>query len=109
MGNQVRQPAILMSVGLFDSSPGDWANPWPDVLASSHSGAGLSSHLRDRHRPLLDISRQWVSKSMKKAATAAGIDPARAHPPTFRHTYGRNAELRGVPTPVIGHRIQSLS
>ena len=40
--------------------------------------ADLSSfHRRNRHRPLFDISRQWVSKSMKEAAVAAGIDPAR--------------------------------
>ena len=45
---------------------------------------------------------------MKEAATAAGLDPARAHPHALRHTYGRNAVLAGVPTPVLqswlGHR-----
>ena len=46
----------------------------------------VSFHRRDRHRPLFDISRQWVSKSMKEEAAAAGIDPARAHPHALRHT-----------------------
>ena len=67
-----------------------------------------SFHRRERNRPLFDISRQWVSKSMKEAAVAAGLDPARAHPHALRHTYGRNAVLCGVPTPVLqswlGHR-----
>ena len=31
-----------------------------------------SFHRRDRHRPLFDISRQWVSKSMKEAAAPQG-------------------------------------
>ena len=35
-----------------------------------------SFHRRERHRPLFDISRQWVSKSMMEAAAATGIDPA---------------------------------
>ena len=46
----------------------------------------VSFHRRDRHRPLFDISRQWVSKSMREAAAAAGIDPARAHPHALKHT-----------------------
>ena len=60
---------------------------------------------------MLDISRQWVGESMKRAAATAGIDPARAHPHAFRHTYGRNCVLRGIPLPVLqqwlGH--QSLA
>ena len=56
-------------------------------------------HRRDRDWPLFDISRQWVSRSMKEAA--AGIDPVRAHPHVLRHTYGQNAVLRGVPTPAL--------
>ena len=73
-----------------------------------HLEALASTHAKDREKPLFDISRQWVSKSMKEAATAAGLDPARAHPHALRHTYGRNAVLAGVPTPVLqswlGHR-----
>ena len=38
---------------------------------------------------------------MKEAAVQAGIDPTRAHPHAFRHTYGRNCVLRGVPIPVL--------
>ena len=64
-------------------------------------------HSKDRSRPMLDISRQWVAESMKRAAADAGINPARA----LRHTYGRNCVLRGVPIPVLqqwlGH--QSLA
>ena len=81
--------------------------PVPADLVES-LGDLASFHQKDRHRPLFDISRQWVSKSMKEAALEAGLDPARAHPHALRHTYGRNAVLRGVPTPVLqswlGHR-----
>ena len=30
-----------------------------------------------------------------------GIDPKRAHPHSWRHTYGRNCVLRGIPLPVL--------
>ena len=49
-----------------------------------------SFHRKDRNRPLFNIRRQWVSKGMKEAAVAAGIDPARVHPRALSHTYGRN-------------------
>ena len=81
--------------------------PIPDDLVES-LGDLASIHAKDRTRPLFDVSRQWVSKSMKEAALKSGIDPARAHPHALRHTYGRNAVLAGVPTPVLqswlGHR-----
>ena len=38
---------------------------------------------------------------MKDVAQQVGIDPARSHPDAFRHTYGRNCVLRGVPIPVL--------
>ena len=80
-----------------------------DLLESL--GDLASFHSKDRHQPMLDISRQWVGEAMKRAALKVGIDPARAHPHAFRHTYGRNCVLRGVPIPVLkqwlGH--QSLS
>ena len=67
-----------------------------------------SIHAKDRRKPLFDISRQWVSKSMKEAVLEVGLDPARAHPHALRHTYGGNAVLAGVPIPVLkewlGHR-----
>lgn len=49
---------------------------------------------------------------MKRAAAQSGLDPARAHPPRLRHTYGRNCVLRGVPIPVlqqwlVGHQYLS--
>ena len=60
---------------------------------------------------MLDMSRQWVWEAMKRDAVAAGIDPARFNPHAFRHTYGRNCVLRGIPLPVLqqwlGH--QSLA
>ena len=81
--------------------------PIPDDLVE-HLADLASSRAKDRERPLFDISRQWVSKSMKEAALEAGLDPGRAHPHALRHTYGRTAVLNGVPTPVLqkwlGHR-----
>ena len=74
--------------------------PIPDDLVES-LGDLASVHAKDRARSLFDVSRQWVSKSMKEAAVSAGLDPARAHPHALRHTYGRNAILNGVPTPVL--------
>ena len=64
-------------------------------------------HRRDRDWPLFDISRQWVSRSMKEAA--AGIDPVRAHPHITKHTYGQNVVLRGVPTPALQSWLGHLS
>ena len=54
--------------------------PIPADLVES-LGDLASIHAKDRRKPLFDISRQWVSKSMKEAAIEAGLDPARAHPP----------------------------
>ena len=74
--------------------------PIPADLVES-LGDLASVHAKDRARSLFDVSRQWVSKSMKEAAVAAGLDPVRAHPHALRHTNGRNAILNGVPTPVL--------
>ena len=49
--------------------------PVPADLVESLSDL-KSFHRRDRHRPLFDISRQWVSKSMKEEEAATGIYPA---------------------------------
>ena len=84
--------------------------PIPDDLLES-LGDLASIHAKVRQRPLFDVTRQWVSKSMKAAALEAGLDPARAHPHALRHTYGRNAVLNGVPTPVLqqwlGHHVRA--
>ena len=86
-------------------SPGNKARkgrevPVPaDLLESLRDLA--SFHGKDRHRTMLDLSRQRIGQVMKNAAVQAGIDPARAHPHAFRHTYGRNCVLRGVPIPVL--------
>ena len=53
--------------------------PIPDDLVE-HLGDLASIHAKDRSRPLFDISRQWVSKSMKEADVEARLDPARALP-----------------------------
>ena len=66
--------------------------PIPTDLVG-HLEALVSTHAKDRQRPIFDISRQWVSKSMKEPATAAGLDPARAHP------HARAAVLAGAPVP----------
>ena len=86
-------------------SPGNKAKkgrevPVPADLLES-LGDLASFHSKDRHRPMLDISRQRVSQAMKEAALEVGIDPKRAHPHAWRHTYGRNCVLRGIPIPVL--------
>ena len=60
-----------------------------------------SFHSKNHHQPMLNLSRQRIGQVMKDAAREVGIDPARAHPHAFRHTYGRNCVLRGVPIPVL--------
>ena len=74
--------------------------PIPDDLVE-HWADLASSRDKDRHRPLFDISRQRVSKSMKEAAVETGLAPGRARPHALRHTYGRNGVLNGVPTPIL--------
>ena len=60
-----------------------------------------SFHTKDRYQPMLNLSRQRIGQVMKEAAVQVGIEPGRAHPHAFRHTYGRNCVLRGVPIPVL--------
>ena len=70
-----------------------------DLVESLHDLA--SFHNKDRQWPMLDISRWRLSQVMKETALQVGIDPKRAQPHAFRHTYGRNCVLRGVPIPVL--------
>ena len=49
----------------------------------------------------LDMDRLRRRPGDENAAREVGIDPTRAHPHAFRHTYGRNCVLRGVPIPVL--------
>ena len=70
-----------------------------DVVESLRDLA--SFHTKNRYRPMLHLSRQRIGQVMKEVARQVGIDPARAHPHAFRHTYGRNCVLRGVPIPVL--------
>ena len=102
-------------ISIRPEAPGNKARKGREVPIPADLLEGLadlaSFRSEDRSRPMLGISRQWVGESMKRASAAAGIDPARAHPHAFRHTYGRNCVLRGVPLPVLqqwlGH--QSLA
>ena len=84
-------------------SPGNKARKGREVPVPADLVESLrdlaSSHSKDHYRPMMDISRQRIGQVMKEAAVQAGIDPARAHPHAFRHTYGRNCVLRGVPIP----------
>ena len=50
---------------------------------------------------MLDISRWPLRQVMKETAREVGIDPAKAHPHAFRHTYGRNCVLPGLQIPVL--------
>ena len=70
-----------------------------DLAESMHDLA--SFHNKDRQRPMLEMSRWRLSQVMKETALQVGINPKRAHPHAFRHTYGRNCVLRGVPIPVL--------
>ena len=45
---------------------------------------------------LVGVSRQAVGQGIKRAAKVAGLDLARCHPHTLRHTYGRHCYNRGV-------------
>ena len=50
----------------------------------------VSSHSKNHYQPMLNLSRWRLSQVMKETAAQVGIDPTRAHPHAFRHTYGRN-------------------
>ena len=86
-------------------SPGNRAKKGREVPVPADLVESLrdlaSFHSKDHYRPMMDISRQRIGQVMKEAAVQAGIDPARAHPHAFRHTYGRNCVLPGVPIPVL--------
>ena len=84
------------------NSPGNKGREVPVPADLVESLRDLASfHTKDRYQPMLNLSRQRVGQVMKDAAQQVGIDPARAHPHAFRHTYGRNCVLRGVPIPVL--------
>ena len=86
-------------------SPGNKARKGREVPVPADLVESLrdlaSSHSKDHYQPMLNLSRQRIGQVMKDAAREVGIDPARAHPHAFRHTYGRNCVLRGVPIPVL--------
>ena len=102
-------------ISVRPEAPGNKARRGREVPIPADLLEGLadlaSFNSKDRSRPIPDMSRQWVGEAMKRAAVAPGIDPARSHPHAFRHTYGRNCVLRGIPLPVLQQwlRHQSLA
>ena len=86
-------------------SPGNKARKGREVPVPADLVESLrdlaSSHSKDHYQPMLNLSRQRIGQVMKDVAQQVGIDPARAHPHAFRHTYGRNCVLRGIPIPVL--------
>ena len=103
------------AIGVRPEVPGNKARKGPEVPVPAdllESLADLASfHAKDRDCPMLEMSRQWVGEAMKRATVEAKIDSGRSHTHAFRHAYGRNCVLRGVPLPVmqqwLGH--QSLA
>ena len=86
-------------------SPGNKARKGREVPVPANLVESLrdlaSFHSKDHHQQMTYISRQRIGQVMKEAAVRVRIDPAKAHPHAFRHTYGRNCVLRGVPIPVL--------
>ena len=60
-------------------------------------GTWRRSHAKDRARSLFDVSRQWVSKSMKEAAVSAGLDPHGPTPMPSGTPTGERHPQRGSP------------
>ena len=93
-----QDPPVL---SIRPEAPGNEARKGREVPIPADLLEGLadlaSFHSRDHSRPMLEISRQWVGESMKQAAAAAGIDPARAHPYAFLHTYSPKLRPPGDP------------
>lgn len=50
---------------------------------------------------IFPVSRQWVHRSITRAGEKAGIDSSRCHPHAFRHAFGIQAILSGVPVPIL--------
>ncbi|MBI5748490.1 MAG: site-specific integrase [Nitrospinae bacterium] len=50
---------------------------------------------------LFNFSRHRAYHIIRKTVLKAGLDPERAHPHTFRHSFGVHAVLNGVPIIVI--------
>ena len=97
-----QEPPIIV---VQANSPGNKARkgrevPVPGDLVESLRDLA-SFYTKDRYQPMLTLSRQRIGQVMKEVAREIGIYPTRAHPHAFRHTYGRNCVLRGVPIPVL--------
>ena len=97
-----QEPPIIV---VQADSPGNKARKGREVPVPADLVESLrdlaSFHNKDHYQPMMGLSRQRIGQVMKEAAVQVGIDPARAHPHAFRHTYGRNCVLRGVPIPVL--------
>ena len=97
-----QEPPIIV---VQADSPGNKARKGREVPVPADLVESLrdlaSFHNKDHYQPMLNLSRQRIGQVMKDTARHVGIDPSRAHPHAFRHTYGRNCVLRGVPIPVL--------
>ena len=95
-------PIIVVAAG----SPGNKGRrgrevPVPADLVESLRDLA-SSHSKNHYQPMLkSVAPADRPGDEGRGYREVGIDPARAHPHAFRHTYGRNCVLRGVPIPVL--------
>lgn len=64
-------------------------------------GAFIAAHELKRDDRLLKFTRQRAHQIIRDAVLKAGFDKERAHPHTFRHSFGVFCVLSGVPILVI--------
>ena len=64
-------------------------------------GAYIAAHELKREDRLLKFTRQRAHQIIRDAVLNAGFDQERAHPHTFRHSFGVFCVLSGVPVIVI--------
>lgn len=62
--------------------------------AEENGITGIVFHGRDRNKPLGSAT---IRKHFRKIAEAAGVDPQKVHPHSFRHFCGKTLEQNGIP------------
>ena len=91
-----QEPPIIV---VQADSPGNKARKGREVPVPADLVESLrdlaSFHNKDHYQPMMGLSRQRIGQVMKDVARQVGIDPNRAHPHAFRHTYGRNCVSAG--------------